>query len=34
MEAMIQNRHIRLDIKIGDGDSDTKTTYNARYGDM
>ena len=33
MVAVIQERHIMLDIEIGDADSDTRTTYNARYGD-
>ena len=33
MVTVIQERHIKLDMEIGDGNSDTKTTYNARYGD-
>ena len=31
MVTVIQERHIMLDIEIGDGDSDRRTTYNARY---
>ena len=30
---MIQERHIMLDMEMGDKDSDTRTTYNAGYGD-
>ena len=33
MVTNIQERHIMLDIEIDDGDSDTRTTYQARYGD-
>ena len=33
MVTVIEERHIMLDIEIGDGDSDTRTTYNTRYGD-
>ena len=32
MVTVIQERHIILDMEIGDGDSDTRTTYKARYG--
>ena len=31
MVTVIQERHIMRDIEIGDGDSDTLSTYNARY---
>ena len=33
MVTVIQVRHIMLYMEIGDGDSDTITTYNARYED-
>ena len=33
MVTVIHDRHIMLDIEIHDCDSDTRTTYNARYGD-
>ena len=33
MATVIQERHIMPDMEIPDGDSDTRTTYNARYGD-
>ena len=33
MVTVIQERHIMLDMVIGDGDRYTRTTYNARYGD-
>ena len=33
MVTVIQERHIMLDVKICDGDSDTRTTFIARYGD-
>ena len=33
MVPVIQERHIMLDMEIGDGDNDTRTTYNSRYGD-
>ena len=32
MVAVIHGRHIILDMEIHDGDSHTRTTYNARYG--
>ena len=31
--TVIHERHIMLGIEIGDGDSDTRTRYIARYGD-
>ena len=34
MVTLIQERHIMLDMKIGDGNSDKRTTYYARYGDF
>ena len=33
MVPVIHGRHIILDIEIDDGDSDTRTIYNAGYGD-
>ena len=33
MLTVIQERHIMLDMDIGDGGSDTRTTYNVRYRD-
>ena len=33
MVTVIQERHNMLGMEIGDGASDTRTTYNARYGD-
>ena len=33
MVTVIHDRHIMLDVDIGDGDNVTRTTYNARYGD-
>ena len=33
MVAVMHERHIMLDMEIGDGDSDRRKTYNARYGD-
>ena len=33
MVTVIQKRHIMPDMEIGDGGSDTRTTYNSRYGD-
>ena len=33
MVTVIQEQHNMPDMKIGDGASDTRTTYNARYGD-
>ena len=32
MVTMIQERHIMLDMEIHEGDSDTRTRYNAGYG--
>ena len=33
MVTVIQEQHTMPDMEIGDGDSDTRTTYNDRYGD-
>ena len=33
MVTVIQERHTMPDMEIGDGAIDTRTTYNARYGD-
>ena len=33
MVTVIQERHMMLGMEIGDGDSNTRTTYNAIYGD-
>ena len=33
MVTVIHERHLMLDMEIHDGDSDTKTRYNATYGD-
>ena len=31
--TVIQERHVMLDMEIGDGGIDTRSTYNVRYGD-
>ena len=33
MVTVIQKQHTMPDMEIGDGGSDTRTTYQARYGD-